>query len=280
MPNWLTRIAVFAVLACFATMANAQETKRGITKVAGDVYRFQNNFHFSLVTVTNDGVVIVDPINAEAAQWLKDNLASITNKPITNLIYSHSHGDHASGGKVYVDAGAKVIAHANAPETIDGVKPDERFDDTKNLAIGGKTFELTWLGEGHGKDLIAVVVRPENVAFITDAASPKRLPFKDMPNSNIDSWIDQVRKVESLQFDIFAPAHGNIGVKADATDARIYMEKLKEQVLAGLKAGKSVDQLVASVTLDAYKDWQQYDGWREPNIRGMARFLNESGQVN
>jgi len=101
-----------------------------------------------------------------------------------------------------------------------------------------------------------------------------------MPNSNIDSWIDQVRKVETLQFDIFAPAHGNIGVKADATDARIYMEKLREQVLAGLIAGKSADDLVASITLDEYKDWQQYNEWREPNIRGMARFLSESGQVN
>ena len=180
-----------------------------------------------------DGVVIVDPINADAANWLKDNLATITDKPITHLIYSHSHGDHASGGKVYVDAGARVIAQANAPDAIDGVKPDERFDDTKTLEVGGKTFELTWLGEGHGKDLIAVVVRPENVAFITDGGPRQKTPcrFRDMPRSDIDGWINQVKKVETLDFDIFAPAHGNVGVKADATDARIYMEKLREQVL-------------------------------------------------
>jgi glyoxylase-like metal-dependent hydrolase (beta-lactamase superfamily II) len=274
------RLCLLVSFAIGATHASAQEVKRGITKVAGDVYRFQNNFHFSLVTVTNDGVVIVDPINAEAAQWLKDNLGSITDKPITQLIFSHSQGDHASGGKIYSEAGAKTIAHANAPEAIDGVALDQRFEDTLNLEIGGKTFELTYLGEGHGKDLIAVVVRPENVGFITDAVSPKRLPFRDMPNSNVDGWIDQVRKVESLDFDIFAPAHGGIGVKSDATDARIYMEKLREQVLAGLKAGKSVDNLIASITLDEYKDWQQYEGWRGPNITGMARFLVESDQVN
>lgn len=266
--------------ALVATVAHAQETKRAITKVAGDVYRFQNNFHFSLVTVTDDGVVIVDPINAEAATWLKVNLSTITDKPITHLIYSHSHADHASGGQIYVDAGAKTIAQSNAPDAIDGVKIDQRFDETLNIGIGGKTFELTYLGEGHGKDLIAVVVRPENVAFITDAAAPKRLPFRDMGNANIDGWIDQIRKIESLDFEIFAPAHGNIGVKADATDARIYMEKLREQVLTGLKAGQSVDQLVTSVKLKEYSDWLQFDGWRELNIRGMARFLQESGQVN
>ena len=41
-----------------------------------------------------------------------------------------------------------------------------------------------------------------------------------------------------------------------------------------------IDEQRLKEHLDAYKDWQQYDGWREPNIRGMARFLNESGQVN
>lgn len=275
------RNTVLVLLAGLAAgTAQAQETTREIAHVAGDIYRFQNNQHYSLVVVTGTGVVIVDPINAEAAQWLKDNLGTITDQPISHLIYSHSHLDHASGGKVYADDGATVIAHANAPENIDGVVPDERFEDARALQIGGKTFELTWLGEGHGTDLIAVVVRPENVAFITDAASPKRLPFRDMPNANVDGWIDQVRNVEALDFEVFAPAHGNLGVKADATDARIYMEELREQVLAGLKDGQSVDALVASVTLDAYKDWQQYDTWRELNIRGMARFLQESGQVN
>ncbi|MEP3279518.1 MAG: hypothetical protein ABJO38_24110, partial [Stappiaceae bacterium] len=75
------RIAALLLLVGVTTSVYAQEAKRAITNVAGDVYRFQNNFHFSLVTVTDDGVVIVDPINAEAAQWLKENLNTITDKP-------------------------------------------------------------------------------------------------------------------------------------------------------------------------------------------------------
>ncbi len=276
----LAGLLALVLPALAVTAGHAQNGKREITKVAGDVYRFQNNFHFSLVTVTNDGVVIVDPISSDAAIWLKDNLSTITDKPIKHLIYSHSHADHASGGQVYVDAGAEVIAQANAPETIDGVKIDKRFDETMSLEAGGKTFELTFLGKGHGEDLIAVVVRPENVAFITDAASPKRLPFRTMSNSDIDGWINQIKKIESLDFDIFAPAHGNIGVKADATDARVYMEKLRQRVLDGLKAGQAVNDIVASVTMEEYKDWQQYDAWREQNIRGMAQFLKQTGQVN
>lgn len=259
---------------------SAQDSvKRSIDQVAGDVYRFQNNFHFSLVVLTDDGVVVADPINEDAARWLKNELVSMTDKSVSHLIYSHSHGDHASGGSVFAD-GATVIAHANAPEAIDGVVPTERFDDTHTFTSGGKSFELTYLGPGHGNDLIAVVVRPENVAFITDAAAPKRLPWRDMGGADLDDWIQQIKNIESLDFDIFAPAHGNVGVKADATDARIYMEKLKSLVLNGLKAGKSVDTLKAEITLDEYKEWSQYQDWRPMNIEGMALHLTKSGQVN
>jgi len=268
------------VLSLAGTSAFAQDTvKRSITKVAGDVYRFQNNFHYSLVVLTDDGVVVVDPINQAAASWLKKELTSMTDKPVSHLIYSHSHGDHASGGSVFADDAA-VIAQANAPEAIDGVKPTLRFDDTHEFSHGGKTFELTFLGPGHGDDLIAVVVRPENVAFITDAAAPKRLPWRNMGGANIDDWMKQISVIESLDFEIFAPAHGNVGVKADAAEARMYLEKLKTEVQTGLKAGKSVGDLIAEVTMDDYKDWAQYKDWRPLNVEGMAKFLVDSGQVN
>ncbi|MGI9479024.1 MAG: MBL fold metallo-hydrolase [Hyphomicrobiaceae bacterium] len=279
MLKTLITLTAAILLSGVAMPAQAQDNTRSITKVTGDVYRFKNRFHYALVTVTDAGVVVVDPINAEAATWLRANLKQITDKPVTHLIYSHSHADHASGGKALLSQGTQVIAHANAPKDIDGVVPTMRFSDSKSLNIGGKTFELTWLGEGHGKDLIAVVVRPENVAFITDAASPKRLPYRDMPRSDIDGWINQVKKIETLDFKVFAPAHGKVGIKAHAADVRQYMETLRERVLAGLKAGKSVDDLVTSVTMARYKDWQQYGAWRELNVRGMARFLQESGQV-
>lgn len=275
----ITRIAAATIVAAISVSAAAQDAKRSITNVVGDVYRFQNNFHYSLVTVTEAGVVVVDPINADAAAWLKANLSTITDKPVTRLIYSHSHGDHASGGKVYTDDGAMVIAHANAPEAIDGVAPDIRFRQAMSFTHGGKTFELTYLGPGHGEDMLAVVVRPENVGFIVDAAAPKRLPFRDFPRSDIDGWIDQVRQVETLDFDIFAPGHGSVGVKADATDARVYMLELRDQVLRGLRAGKSVDQLAAEVTMDDYKDWGSYDAWRELNVRGMAAYLMSTGKA-
>ena len=261
-----------------AGAAFAQDVTRSITNVAGDVYRFQNNAHYALVTVTDAGVVVVDPINAEASGWLLENLSQISDKPITHLIYSHSHGDHASGGTVL---GAEtVVAHENAPAAIDGVTPTVRIGETHEMTVGNKTFEMTYLGEGHGEDLIAVVVRPENVGFITDVAAPKRLPFRTMPSSSVDAWIEQVKKVDTLDFEIFAPAHGNVGVRSDVGDVIVYMETLRAEVLAGLKAGKSTNEMQASITMDAYSDWLGYDDMRGDNIRGMAAYLISAGKVN
>lgn len=127
--------------------------------------------------------------------------------------------------------------------------------------------------------MIAVVVWPENVAFIVDVATPKRMPYRDFPGTDVDAWIDQIRKVEGLQFDIFTPGHGAVGGKADAMAARIYMQKLRSQVLAGLKADKSVDDLARDVTMKEYSDWQQYKAWRELNVRGMANYLNTGGKA-
>ena len=274
----------FAALLLAAAMivpglaAQAQDAKRGLTPVAGDTFRWQNNFHYSFVVKTDVGIVVVDPINESSAAALKDEIAKIFNQPVIALIYSHSHGDHASGGKA-LDADM-VIAHMNAPADIDDVVPDIRFSERLVTHLGGKTFELTYLGPGHGDDLIAVVVRPENVAFIVDAAAPKRLPYRDFPRSDIDGWIDQVRAIESLDFEIFAPGHGNVGVKADATDARIYMETLRAHVLAGLKAGKTTEELTETVTMDDYKDWMAYDAWRALNVQGMSRYLKEKGAAN
>ena len=275
LKQWIT--ATIIALGLVAG-AQAQEAKRALTPIAGDVYRFQNNFHFNLVVVTNDGVVVTDPINADAAAWLRAEIAKLTDKPITHLIYSHSHGDHASGGAAYGSV-PNVIAHANAPAAIDGVTPTLRFDSELTFAHGGKTFELSYLGPGHGQDLIAMIVRPENVAFIVDAVSAKRLPYRDFPNANVDDWTNQVRKAETLEFDIFAPGHGGMGMKADVTAGRVYMERLRAAVLAELKAGKSPAEIEQTVLMDEYKDWGSYKQWRALNVRGMARFLAESGAV-
>ena len=274
----MSKLIIAVLLFFLVPLSTAFAQERAVTNIAGDVYRFQNENHYSIFVVTEDGVVVTDPINMEAALWLRSEISKLTDKPITHLIYSHSHGDHASGGAVFGDV-PNVIAQADAPEKIDGVAITSRIDEATTIETGGKSIELVPLGPGHGTDLMAIVVQPESVGFIVDAVAAKRLPFRDFPNSNVDDWTNQVRNVEALEFEILSGGHGVLGVKSDVTDGRIYLEELREQVLEGMEAGNSVDDLVASITMDEYKDWASYDQWLEPNIRGMARHLEEIDAV-
>jgi glyoxylase-like metal-dependent hydrolase (beta-lactamase superfamily II) len=258
--------------------AAAQEIKREITRVTDDTYRFQNQFHVNMFIVTGDGVVVTDPINAEAAAWLKTEIGKITDEPITHLIYSHSHGDHASGGTEYGEV-PNVIMHENAPEDIDLVEATERFSEQMTFTVGSKTFELTYLGPGHGTDMIALVVRPDQVAFVVDVVSSKRLFYRDFPGSNVDDWIAQVKRVNQLDFDILVGGHGPIGLKRDVGEGIVYLEELRAAVLEGLKAGKTVDELKRDIKMEKYRDWAAYDSWRELNVQGMARHLTESGAL-
>ena len=267
------------ILLAILPAAKAQDAEREITRVTYDVYRFQNNFHVNMFVVTGAGVVVTDPINQEAARWLKGEIGKITDQPITHLIYSHSHGDHASGGTEYGDV-PNVITHRNAPEDIDLVEPTIRFDDQYSFSVGEKTFELTYLGPGHGDDLIAIVVRPDDVAFVVDAVSAKRLFYRDFPGANVDHWMEQVRRVTELDFDFLIGGHGPVGNKRDAEQGLVYLQELRAAVLKGLKSGESVEQLKASVKMEKYKDWGLYDNWRALNVEGMARHLTESGAAN
>ena len=262
---------------------SARAQDRAIEHVKGDVYRFKNRFHYAMFVVTEAGIVVTDPINASAVEWLKGELAQRFAKPVTHMVLSHHHGDHASGGEAWGD-GLTVVAHENTKAhaeagDVSTAMPTVTFTDTHTLEVGGKTFELTYLGEGHSDDLIAMVVRPENVAFVVDAVSPRRVPYRDFPRTDIDKLIEQIKVIEGLDFEVLAPGHSVVGNKQDVTDMRVYIEELRAQVLAELKAGRSVDDFAAAITMDKYADWGARDQWLELNVRGMARWLQASGNV-
>ena len=67
------------------------------------------------------------------------------------------------------------------------------------------------------------------------------------------------------------PGHGPLGAKADAADHRAYLEALYAAVLAAARAGQSLEEMQASITLEDYKEWAQYEAWRPLNIEGVYK---------
>ncbi len=263
----LTCILVLATIG-----AQAQEPKRAITQIAGDLYRFQNNFHYSVFLVTPEGVIATDPINAEAAEWLKQELATRFKAEVKYLVLSHDHADHSSGGEVFDDT-AVVIAHDNARATILGegrptAVPEITFSDRMMLHLGGKSVELISVGPSHSDNMIVMRFPDERVLFAVDFIPVRTLAYRTLSDAYLPGWIDALERVEALDFDVLAPGHGPIGEKADVTAFRHYMTDLYDAVLAASRAGQSLDEMKQSITLDDYADWARYDDWREMNIEG------------
>src|SRR5688572_14341585 len=111
-----------AVLCCSAFVSLAAHSQPGalwqstsyegqeIGKLTGDVYYARTDDYVSAFMVTRDGIVLVEPVGREHATWLRDELGRRFGVPVKYVIYSHSHGDHASGAAVFADT-ARIIGH-------------------------------------------------------------------------------------------------------------------------------------------------------------------------
>lgn len=103
-------ISVLLPLSC--GVVAQQAPTRAITEIADDLYWAQNNNHHSVFLVTDEGIILVDPINADFSAWLKAELDDRFGVPVRYVVYSHHHWDHASGGAVFEDT-AQFIGHKN-----------------------------------------------------------------------------------------------------------------------------------------------------------------------
>lgn len=258
---------------------------REITKIAGEVYRFRNNAHYSVFAVTSAGIIATDPINAPAATWLKEEMKKRwPDKPIKFVVYSHDHSDHISGGEVWTDT-AVVIAHENARDPIIGEKrptppPSLTFSDRMTIDLGGTVAELHWVGRNHSNNSVVLRFPKEKVIFAVDFIPVKGVAFRDFPDAYLDEWIESLRKVEAMEFDILAPGHGALGSKADVVNFRLYLEDLRGQVLAAARAGKSLEETKKIVDLSKYKSWGGYEQMSQLNIEGVYRLVQATRRPN
>jgi glyoxylase-like metal-dependent hydrolase (beta-lactamase superfamily II) len=280
-PRCLAAGLLLVVLGC-ATAHAQSEAQRAISPIAGDLYRFQNNFHYSVFLVTPAGILVTDPIDPAAAQWLKAELAKrFPGKPIRYLVYSHSHADHIAGGEAFADT-ATVVAHERAKarivdEKVPTAVPGITFSQRMTLELGGKSVELHYLGRNHSDNTVVMHFPAERALFAVDIVAVKRLPYQSFPDGYLDEWIDTLKQIEAMDFDILAPGHAALGTRADVGEHRRYLELLRTRVKREMDAGKPLDEIRRTVTMPEYESWGSYRDWVGLNVEGMYRYLSSKG---
>ena len=260
------------------------EAQRSITNVAGNVHLFRNNNHNALLIDTNDGLVLVDPIQNEAATWIAAEGQKQFGKPITHILYSHAHWDHATGAAQI--PGAEVIAHANAAATIEAggtraefIKvPDTTYNTPVNkLDIGGTKIEMHHVPNGHTDDMSYIYLPETDILFVVDVISVNQIPWGALPWYEKDDFENIIDSALKFNASIVTGGHGAIGTSENIKELRSYMNTLRSEVSAAIANGQTLEQMQASITMDAYKDWQFYDSRLSANIEGMHKALLAEG---
>jgi len=146
--------------------------------------------------------------------------------------------------------------------------PDITYASKKTITLGGKHVEMIYLPIEHADDNSIIYYPDDDSIFVVDFVLVNRVPF-----GTLTGEIDKAKSIEALDFEYFVPGHGQVGTRADMVAHRQYREDLRAAVAKGIAAGKSAEELRASVKLDKYKDWEFYEQWGPDNVTGMYGIL-------
>ena len=267
-------IAIFSTL----LMINFTFAADTIWKAAEGVYRYgAGGGYFSMFVVTDDGVIVIEPVNTRHSKGMLEAIRSVTNKPIRYLLHSHNHWDHSGGGQVFRDEGAAIIAHVEAYEWMkanphpDMILPDEGWTGSrKNITLGGTTLELHYMGMSHGLGMTVFRLPKEKVAYIADLVTPNRVLFTIVPDFNINEFLRSLSAIEKMDFEtaIYSHSHAKdpLGDKSDVTQTREFIADLKAAISDEFKKGTPFTDIPHTVKLPKYKDWAMYDEWLPLNV--------------
>ncbi|MCW8900863.1 MAG: MBL fold metallo-hydrolase [Gammaproteobacteria bacterium] len=257
-----------------------------VKKVSDGLYVFRWWVYRNIFMVTDEGVIVTDPLNPKAAKLLRNEIRKITDKPVKYVVYSHNHHDHISGGNIFKEEGAKFIGHKNIlkelgdhPSAVTPL-PDITFDSEYTLQLGGRTIELKYFGPNHGESLVVMMLPKEKILFVVDIVTPRRVAFRSMPDFWPDEWIRSLKEIEQLDFDYVISAHGPenqpaIDPAAVVKEQRMYLEDLIAAVKVEWDKGThSPDKLRKLVKLPKYKHWRSYEQWLPMNVERIWAYLH------
>lgn len=297
-----------------------------VTAITGDIITVHTTYFCGSVTVirTAAGLVFIDTAKPDTAAETLAAIRRWDNSPVHAVIYTHGHIDHTSGIKV-IDEEAdargvprpRIFAHRNVLRRLSRYelshgfnsivqgqqfnfsnyvypigqrRPDEVYDDTLSLTIGGERIEL-FHGRGETDDATFVWLPTHRVLASGDfviwmfpnAGNPRKV------QRYAADWAAALRRMEALQPDVLIPGHGPVIFGAARAmqvlgDGAALLESLVQQTLTLMNQGRSLDEILHTVSarsellgkpylLPKYDDpefvvrgiWHLYAGWFDGN---------------
>jgi glyoxylase-like metal-dependent hydrolase (beta-lactamase superfamily II) len=220
------------------------------------------------VFITDAGVTIVDTKLPGWGPTIVERIKTVTSKPITTIINTHTHADH-TGSNAYFGANVERIVQENTRANMakmDEFKgaqaaflPKRTYKDKLTLGSGKDQIDLYHLGRGHTNGDTFVVFTALRTMHAGDMFAWRALPYIDTDNGGsavlhpktLAAVIRTVKNVDTV-------IGGHIPVTT-WNDFKEYADFSNDFVVwaqGEMKAGKTVDQAAAE-----YKVPAKYKGY-------------------
>jgi hypothetical protein len=250
------------------------------------LYAFRAGVERSFFLVSEEGVVVIDPLNVEAAQALKKEITRITDQPVRYVAYSNSFFERSSGGQIFKDDGAQFVAQEKCAENLlatprtDVVMPDITFGDSHRIVLGDQTLEFHYFGPSYGNCFTVMVARPANVMLLSNIVSPPKASLPSDPtlaNYSLHTLLAFFAAVEDFaaQSEVERVAGGHVSIDrgGDGTfvvlpatapilliaEQRAFWETLLGAVKAQYDRGVMAQVIPKRVDMDQFAEYAGYD---------------------
>ena len=220
------------------------------------------------VFVTDKGVVLVDTKLPGWGQPILERIKTVTDKPVTTIINTHTHDDH-TGSNDFFGASVETIVHDNTRtnmarmDSFKGAKaafvPKRTYKDKLTIGSGRDQVDLHYLGAGHTNGDTFVVFPALRVMHTGDMFAWKALPYIDTGNGgSVVAHAETLGKAVSTIQNVDTIITGHTPV-LPWTDLREYAEFNRDFVAwaqGQIKAGKTVAQAATEYQVPAkYKGY-------------------------
>jgi glyoxylase-like metal-dependent hydrolase (beta-lactamase superfamily II) len=255
-----------------------------VEKLRDNLYVMRGGGGNSAVFITATGVVVVDTKNPGWGQPLLEKIKTVTDRPVTMIINTHTHGDHVSGN-VEFPATVEVVTHENTAKNMEAMRtatgitpaadapvnifkenggrglPKKTFTDTLTLGSGDDRIELYYYGRGHTNGDAFVVFPALRVMHAGDIFSGKNIPLLDANNggSGIEIGRTLARAADTKNVEQIITGHSTVMTVADLREYAAFNNEFAAVVQAAKNACRTPDDVAGSWTIPA-----KYTGYSAP----------------
>lgn len=225
--------------------------------------------------INKEGIVVVDAEFPDQAAHLIDLLKKQSDLPFEWLINTHHHGDHTAGNIAFKGIVKKVAAHQNSLANQKAVAeknknddkqlyPDTTFTDKWTIKVGDERISAHYFGTGHTNGDAMIHFEHANIVHTGDLVFNRRYPFVDRSaGASVKHWVIALeaaqKKFNKDTMFVFGHAFDPqkvIGNMDDLKAMQNFLEKLDEFVAAGIKSGKTKEEILQATFIPGISDWQ------------------------